>query len=120
MGSAAFADNSRVTMLMGNAVLGFPFGRFRPYLVGGLGWLRKEVLSDGVTARNGGLGLDVGGGILGFLGGSVGIRVDLRYVRGVTADDLDTIRLPDSLGLADFLIEDISFWRASTGLAIRF
>lgn len=119
-GSAAFADNSRVTMLMGNAVLGFPFGRFRPYLVGGLGWLRKEVLSDGAAAHSGGPGLDLGGGILGFLSGNVGIRVDLRYVRSVTEQDLDTIRAPDSLGLADFLIEDISFWRASTGLAIRF
>ena len=119
-GSAAFADNSRVTMLMGNAVLGFPFGRFRPYLVGGLGWLRKEVLSDGAAAHSGGLGLDLGGGILGFLSGSIGIRVDLRYVRSVTEKDLDTIRAPDGLGLADFLIEDISFWRASTGLAIRF
>lgn len=119
-GSAAFADNSRVTMLMGNAVLGFPFGRFRPYLVGGLGWLRKEVLGNGATARTGGLGLDLGGGILGFLSGSVGIRVDLRYVRSVTEEDLDTIRAPDSLGFADFLTEDISFWRASTGLAIRF
>ena len=119
-GSAAFADNSRVTMLMGNAVLGFPFGRFRPYLVGGLGWLRKEVLSDGAAAHSGGLGLDLGGGILGFLSGSVGIRVDLRYVRSVTEEDLDTIRAPAGLGLAEFLVEDISFWRASTGLAIRF
>ena len=34
VGSAAFADNSRVTMLMGNALLGFPLGRFRPYAVG--------------------------------------------------------------------------------------
>ena len=119
-GSAAFADNSRVTMLMGNAVLGFPFGRFRPYLVGGLGWLRKEALSDGAAAHSGGAGLDLGGGILGFLSGNVGIRVDLRYVRSVTEQDLETIRAPDSLGLADFLIEDISFWRASTGLAIRF
>ena len=120
VGSAAFVDNSRVTMLMGNAVIGFPFGRFRPYLVGGLGWLRKEILSDGAAARTGGLGLDAGVGLLGFVGGSFGVRVDLRYVRGVTANDLETFRLPDSLGIADFLIEDISFWRASTGLAIRF
>ena len=120
VGSAAFADNSRVTMLMGNAVLGFPFGRFRPYLVGGLGWLRKEVLSAGATARSGGLGLDAGGGVLGFLSQSLGIRFDLRYVRSVTTSDLEKFRVPDSLSLADFLIEDISFWRASTGLAIRF
>ena len=120
MGSAAFADNSRVTTLMGNAVVGFPFGRFRPYVVGGLGWLRREVLSAGATSRSGGLGLDAGVGFLGLMGGSLGIRVDLRYVRSVTADDLDTLRLPDGLGLADFLIEDLSFWRASTGLAIRF
>ena len=120
VGSAAFADNTRVTMLMGNAVVGFPFGRFRPYVVGGLGWLRKEVLSEGAAVRSGGLGLDAGGGLLGFLSGSLGVRLDLRYVRSVTASDLDTLRLPDGFGLADFLIEDLSFWRASAGLAIRF
>ena len=120
VGSDAFADNSRVTMLMGNAVIGFPFGRFRPYVVGGLGWLRKEILSDGATARSGGLGIDAGGGFLGFLSGSVGIRFDLRYVRSVTMSDFDTIRLPAVLDVSDFLIEDLSFWRASAGLAIRF
>ena len=120
VGSAAFADNTRVTMLMGNAVLGFPFGRFRPYVVGGFGWLRKEVLSDGAAVRSGGLGLDAGGGLLGFLSGNFGVRLDLRYVRSVTESDLDTLRLPDGFGLADFLLEDVSFWRASAGLAIRF
>ena len=120
VGSAAFADNSRVTMLMGNALLGFPMGRFRPYAVGGLGWLRKELLSDGATARSGGLGLDAGGGLLGFLSESVGIRFDLRYVRSVTMSDLETLRVPEVLGFSDFLIEDLSFWRASAGLAIRF
>ena len=120
VGSAAFTDNSRVTTLMGNALLGFPFGRFRPYVVGGLGWLRREVLSGGTTARSGGLGLDAGVGFLGFLGGNLGIRVDLRHVRSVTAEDLEALRLPDGFGLADFLIEDLSFWRTSAGLAIRF
>ena len=120
VGSDAFVDNSRVTMLMGNALLGFPFGRFRPYVVGGLGWLRQEILSDGGTARSGGLGLDAGGGFLGFLSGSVGVRFDLRYVRSVTMSDLDTVRVPLVLDVSDFLIEDLSFWRASAGLAIRF
>ena len=121
LGSDAFADNSRVTTLMGNALLGFPFGRFRPYVVGGLGWLRSEILSEGVvTARSGGLGLDAGAGFLGFLSGSVGIRLDLRYVRSLTMSDLETVGLPSGLGVSDFLIEDLSFWRASAGLALRF
>ncbi len=120
IGSAAFADNSRVTMLMGNALIGFPFGRFRPYVVGGLGWLRNEVLSGGATARRGGLGLDAGVGFLGFFGGNIGVRVDLRYVRSVTEDDLNLVLLPDGFGLGDFLLEDLTFWRASAGLAIRF
>ena len=120
VGSAAFAENSRVTMLMGNLLIGFPYGRFRPYAIGGVGWLRTEVLSGGAAVRNGGLGLDVGAGFLGFLSGNVGIRVDMRYVRSVTKDDLDTLRLPESFGLADFLIDDLSFWRASAGLALRF
>jgi hypothetical protein len=120
VGSDAFADNSRVTMLMGNALLGFPFGRFRPYVVGGLGWLRSEVLSEGATARSGGFGLDAGGGLLGFLSGSIGIRLDLRYVRSLTMSDLEVVRVPAVVSVSDFLIEDVSFWRASAGLAIRF
>ena len=119
-GGELFADNTRLTMLMGNAMLGFPFGRFRPYAVGGVGWLRKEAVSDGVTARTSGLGLDGGVGLMGFFGGSLGVRVDLRHVRSVTAEDLETLRLPAGFGLADFLLEDLSFWRASVGLAIRF
>lgn len=119
-GSAAFADNTRVTMLMGNAVLGLPFGRFRPYAIGGLGWLRREVLGGGETVRSAGLGLDVGAGFLGFFSNSVGVRLDLRYVRSLTADDIETLRLPGRLGLGDFLIEDLSFWRSSVGLALRF
>lgn len=119
-GSAAFADNTRVTMLMGNAVFGLPFGRFRPYAIGGLGWLRKEARGDGETVRSGGLGLDMGAGFLGFLSDSVGFRLDLRYVRSLTRDDIDKLRLPRSLGLAEFFIEDLSFWRTSVGLALRF
>lgn len=120
VGSAAFADNTRVTTLMGNALVGFPFGRFRPYVVGGLGWLRREVRGAGETVRKGGLGLDAGIGVLGFVNRNVGVRVDLRYVRSVTEGDLGKLRLPDGLGLGDFLIEDLTFWRMSTGLAIRF
>lgn len=119
-GSAAFADNARVTTLMGNAVLGIPFGRFRPYAIGGLGWLRGEVLGDGETVRSAGLGLGVGAGFLGFLSNSVGFRLDLRYVRSLTEADIDKLHLPGSFGLGDFLIEDLSFWRSSVGLAIRF
>lgn len=120
VGSTTFAENSRVTMLMGNMFISFPLGRFRPYAVGGLGWLRTEVLTAGVSARNGGLGLDGGAGFLGFLSGNVGLRVDLRYVRSVTQGDLESLRLPGNLGLTDFLLDDVSFWRASAGLALRF
>ena len=66
------------------------------------------------------LGLDAGIGVLGFVSRNIGVRVDLRYVRSVTEGDLDKLRLPDGLGLGDFLIEDLTFWRMSTGLAIRF
>ena len=78
------------------------------------------LLSPQVGEEWGGLGLDMGAGFLGFLSDSVGFRLDLRYVRSLTQDDIDRLRLPRRLGLAEFFIEDLSFWRTSVGLALRF
>lgn len=121
MGSTAFVDNGRVTMLAGNALVGLPFGRFRPYVVGGMGWLRTQVRSRDETVQNGGLGIGGGAGFMGFFSDRLGVRIDLRYVRSLTESDLQAaLRLPDSPPVTDFLLEELSFWRASAGVAIRF
>ena len=120
MGSTAFVDNSRVTMIAGNALVGLPFGRFRPYAVGGVGWLRTQLQNRDETVQSSGLGIAGGAGFIGFFGDRVGVRIDLRYVRSVTDSELEgTLRLPTGLGLTDFLLEELSFWRASAGIAFR-
>ena len=55
-------------------------------------------------------GVDVGGGIMGFLGDHVGARIDLRYFRAVSAGE----------SILDFDFKAFSFWRFSGGLALRF
>ena len=119
-GGATFAPSSRVTTIMGNLLIGVPFGRFRPYVTGGFGWIQTAIQQGGASAKSGGLGIDGGFGLLGFVSGNVGVRVDLRHVRGVTASDLDTLRLPDSARLDQFVSGQVGFWRTSVGLGLRF
>ena len=110
--NSVFVKDSRVTTLNGNVIIGIPIGPVRPYGVGGLGWLRNEVTGGPADERfkNDGLGVDVGGGIMGFLGDHVGARIDLRYFRAVSAGE----------SILDFDFKAFSFWRFSGGLALRF
>ena len=104
--SSVFADQGRVTTLFGNILIALPFGPARPYIAGGLGWLRAEAADQ----ETDGMAVGAGGGVMGFLGGRIGARLDLRYIRGVTTGD----------GLRDFQLNQIGFWRTSVGLAFRF
>jgi hypothetical protein len=103
--------------LMGNVVLTTPrrwneYG-LRPYVSGGLGLLR--VVSDDANAvipiRLNARGYNVGGGAVGFLSNSVGLRFDLRHFRmaetelfGLTVGELGA---------------NLSFWTFSVGVTIR-
>ena len=105
--------DSRVTTMTGNVIIGVPFGRVRPYAVGGLGWLRNEVMddsTDAIVVKDDGIGIDIGGGLMGFLTDRIGARVDLRYVRAVSAGG----------SVLDFELTRFSFWRFSGGVAVRF
>ena len=57
-----------------------------------------------------GLGVDIGGGLMGFFGDHVGARVDIRYIRAVTAGE----------SVFDFEFEKFNFVRATGGLVLRF
>ncbi len=109
---SVFVQDSTVTTLNGNVIIGLPLGRLRPYAVGGLGWLRNEITSeiDVENFKDEGLGIDMGGGIMGFFGDHVGARIDLRYFRGVSAGE----------AVLDFKFKSFSFWRFSSGLVLRF
>jgi opacity protein-like surface antigen len=115
-GNFEFFDGN-VTTLMGNLVVGAPFGGqtgtgVRPYGSVGIGLLRTNVSLGGLIDdldRNE-LGFNVGGGAHVFFNDNVGIRGDLRYFRGLQGDD-------DEFDL-DF--DDFDFWRGTVGVTFRF
>jgi hypothetical protein len=108
-------ESSRLTTLMGNAVLAAPLSwtgdSLRPYVSGGFGLVRVRVTDNLglVSTRNLG-GFNLGGGAMGFITKRTGVKWDLRYVRGSGSSDT---------GIA-FGSPRIHFWRATMALVIRY
>lgn len=108
--------SSSVQTLTGNVVVTLPRKMtkytLRPYVVGGGGLIRLGYteqlgtlqVSDTVTA------FDLGGGVTGFVNDRVGLNWDLRYYRSFGGSEDSGL----SIGR-----EQISFWRATMGVAIR-
>ena len=89
---------SRTYAVMGNVVLATPrhWNRYglRPSLSGGIGLMHasEEDQLHVIPYRVDLLGMNLGGGAVGFLSDHVGVRFDLRYfrnIKGVPQDDLD-------------------------------
>ena len=110
--SSVFVDNSRVTQVTGNIIIGVPIKAVRPYVVGGVGWVRTEInaVDLSLADQTDGLGATVGAGLMGFFSDHVGARVDLRYLRGASVGG----------SLTEFELDKVGFWRAAVGLALRF
>ena len=112
-----FADDSNVTTLMANVIIGIPLGGqtgfgVRPYLVGGAGLLRTHVEGAGLFFEeldSNEFGFNVGGGVNIFFVDNVGIRGDVRYFRAFAGDDEEL----------DFDLSDFDFWRATAGVTFR-
>lgn len=115
-----FGHNT-VLDLMGNVIVGIPIGGtygpgFRPYVSGGLGLLRTQI--DGgtlahVTSRNNMFGWNWGAGVMGFFNDHVGLRGDIRYLRGFK--DLNTGNTVIDLDGNN----QLRFWRLSGGVVLR-
>ena len=110
---------SSVLSLMGNVLLGVPFGGqqgfgVRPYALVGIGALRSDLESfaDLVGSDNTEVAWDFGGGVMVFFGAHVGIRGDLRYFRTFGKVDFGPIEVEDS--------EAVDYTRGSIGLVLRF
>lgn len=112
-----FTNDSNVTTLTGNVIVGIPAGghgaSIRPYAVGGVGLIRSNVQDTAgffdVTTKND-FGLDVGAGVMGFVSQNVGIRGDVRYFRGFRGAGNDA-----GLGLSNF-----NYWRGTVGVSFKF
>lgn len=108
---------SRVTTLMGNVVVAAPASKtrygLRPYLVGGAGlmWIHIDSTFGVFQIAETFAAIDVGGGVHGYLTNRVGVGWDVRRI--------STISKPEELGIS-FGRKDVSFWRASMALVIRY
>jgi opacity protein-like surface antigen len=113
-----FIDDSNVTTLMGNLVIGAPIGgsgaQVRPYVVGGFGLLRTSVTGteEFFDLSNNDFGFDVGGGLYIFFNEHVGIRGDARYFR--------SLQDPEEDNEFDIAVGNFDFWRATGGVTFRF
>jgi hypothetical protein len=113
-----FVDTSNVTSFMANLIVGAPIGGttgggVRPYFSTGAGVMQYNVqgADDLFEVDTNELGVNVGGGILGFMTDHVGFRGDLRYYRALTDPE------PDNDFDIDFASFD--FWRGTAGITFR-
>jgi hypothetical protein len=109
---------SSVLTLMGNLVLGVPFGGqsgfgVRPYGVAGVGMIRTQIdAGDVLEFDNNKAAWNFGGGLIIFFG-PVGVRADVRYFRTFGVVDLLDLDVLERRGRLDF-------GRASAGFVMRF
>lgn len=112
-------DDSSVTTLMANLIIGAPIGGqrgagIRPYVVGGAGLIRSRINdpADFFNVDANSWGVNAGGGIIAFFSDNVGLRGDVRYFRS-----LQDVRPADPFDVA---FGDFRFWRGTVGLTLRF
>lgn len=113
--------SSRTYALMGNAVLSTPrrwTQGLRPYLSGGLGRLHasRSDLQDAIPIHLDMLGMNLGGGAVGFVSDRVGLRFDLRYFRNIRAPGDEDLELVPTFGEPIRL----RYWTASIGIVFRY
>jgi hypothetical protein len=116
-GEQGLVQRSSVTTLIGNVVVAPPRHlteyTLGPYFVFGAGLMRarSEDFGKVLSVANNLPAMDVGGGANGFLSNRVGLNWDVRYFWSVGGKELR--------GLSFGPVE-LSFWRASMGLVIRY
>jgi opacity protein-like surface antigen len=119
--------DSSVQTLMGNVVLSIPAGGstgagFQPYVSAGFGTIRTQLRSasdvfDDITSNDS--GYNIGAGAHVFAGAHIGLRADVRYLRGFESlDDEDPI-VDNPFFDQPFATEVFNFWRGSVGVTFR-
>jgi hypothetical protein len=118
----ARVTSSRTYALMGNAVLTTPrrwtqYG-LRPYVSGGVGLLHASAndLQDNLPFDLNLVGMNVGGGAVGFITDRVGLRFDLRYLRKIHGPNPDDLEIPPTF----FEPIRLRYWTGSIGIVFRY
>jgi hypothetical protein len=115
--AGVFTDSNALT-LGANLVVATPVSvtreSLRPYLVGGLGWIHASIDENFFPeifgrAQNA-VGMNIGGGAVGFISPRTGFRFELRHFRSL---ERDTNPLTGERGSL------LSFWRATVGVVIQ-
>jgi hypothetical protein len=118
--TGGLVDNSNALTLTGSVIIAAPLSftreSLRPYLVAGAGWMHLSIeeLGGGVLPELFGsansVGMNIGGGAIGFISPRTGIRFEVRQFRS-----LDRTRNP-ATAESD---SQLSFWRATLGVVLR-
>jgi len=115
---AELVTDSQVVTLMGNVVIATPLSwtglSLRPYFSGGAGLIRTHIqdLADIFSSERNLVGIDLGGGLIGFFTERVGVRWDVRYFKSVSdPGDAEDV----AYGSAS-----LSFWRANMALVLKY
>lgn len=109
--------------LMGNVVVAMPraWNRYglRPFVSGGLGVFHasRNDARDAAPVDLNLVGLNVGGGAVGFVTDRVGVRFDLRYFRKIEGPDEDTLRPPVTLPGQPIRLR---YWTTSFGVVFKY
>jgi hypothetical protein len=110
-------SSSGVTTLTGNVIIAVPKAitqeSLRPYIVAGVGLMHARVSTQvGVLdTKSNLLGLDIGGGVIGFVSPRAGARFELRHFKNLTDDAAGAITIGGT---------KLSFWRVTAGLVLRY
>jgi hypothetical protein len=117
-GDLRLVSQSGVTTFTGNVLIGIPRHMttytLRPYVVGGFGLVHAHIddLNNVFPVRKTLPAIDVGGGATGFLSSRIGLSWELRYFRSV-GGHVDPFAISP-------LPEQLSFWRASMAVVVRY
>ena len=120
-GDQTLVKGSSVTTFTGNVVIAPPRHlteyTLGPYFVAGAGLMRarSNELFDVLSVASTLPAMDVGGGVTGFLTKRIGLSWDARYFWSVGGKELRGLSLGPQQAS-----EQLSFWRASMGLVVRY
>ena len=107
----AGVEAGNLVTVMGNLVLAVPMGVIRPYASGGVGLLRFSVTrSNLLDIDSNDFGVNMGGGVEGFLTNNIGVFGDIRSFRSVEKDS----------ALLEFSLGSFNFWRLTAGVTFAF